>query len=174
MNRSTLKFRKTYLCLSLIFWLSSDALVGLHAETLQGRVVHVADGDTVTLLVEGPQQLKIRLSGIDAPEKAQAFGQRSKEHLGGLVHGQQVTVVTNKRDKYGRQVGQVMLGSTDVNLEQLRAGLAWFYRAYERELSEELRSSYAAAEQEARAAGLGLWKDREPVPPWVWRHRGGN
>lgn len=65
-----------------------------------------------------------------------------------------------------------MLGSTDVNLEQLRAGLAWLYRAYERKLSEEFRSSYASAEQEVGAAELVLWKGCEPVPPWVWRHRG--
>lgn len=147
-------------------------LLSLHAETLHGRVVHVADGDTLTILNVRNEQTKIRLAGIDAPEKAQAFGQRAKEHLTGLVQGKEVRVETTKKDKYGRQVGQVLLNETDVNLSQLRAGLAWFYRLYEQELTVELRGSYAQAEQEARVARLGLWRDDEPVAPWVWRHRG--
>jgi endonuclease YncB( thermonuclease family) len=142
----------------------------LHAETLTGKVIHVADGDTITILDSSHQQLKIRLSGIDAPEKAQAYGQRSKEHLSGLVQGQQVIVETSKKDRYGRHVGHVLLNGQDVNLEQLRAGLAWYYRQYERELTPELRQSYAMAEAEANEARMGLWSDAQPVPPWQWRH----
>jgi len=142
----------------------------LNAETLSGKVIHVADGDTITILDSSHQQLKIRLSGIDAPEKAQDYGQRSKEHLNGLVQGQQVIVETSKKDKYGRHVGQVLLKGQDVNLEQLRAGLAWYYREYERELTPELRQSYAKAESEAKDARMGLWSDAQPVPPWQWRH----
>ena len=112
----------------------------------------------------------LRLVGIDAPEKAQAFGQRSKEHLASLVHQKQVTVETSKTDKYGRRVGQVLLNCQDMNLEQLRAGQAWYYRQYERELTPELRESYAAAEAQAKEGRIGLWRDAQPVPPWVWRH----
>jgi endonuclease YncB( thermonuclease family) len=140
----------------------------LHAETLTGKVIHVADGDTITILDSTNQQLKIRLSGIDAPEKAQAFGQRSKEYLSSLVQGKAVSIETTKKDKYGRHVGQVLLQGQDVNLEQLRAGLAWYYRQYERELTPELRQSYAMAE--ANEARMGLWSDAQPVPPWQWRH----
>ena len=142
----------------------------LNAETLSGKVIHVADGDTITILDISNQHLKIRLSGIDAPEKAQAYGQRSKEHLSVLVQGQQVIVETSKKDKYGRHVGHVLLNGQDVNLEQLRAGLAWYYRQYERELTPELRQSYVMAEAEAKEARMGLWSDAQPVPPWQWRH----
>jgi len=142
----------------------------LHAETLTGKVIQVADGDTITILDSTNQQLKIRLGGIDAPEKAQAFGQRSKEYLSGLVQGQQVIVETSKKDKYGRHVGHVLLNGQDVNLEQLRAGLAWYYREYERELTPDLRKNYAMAEAEAKEARMGLWSDAQPVPPWQWRH----
>lgn len=92
-------------------------LASLHAETLQGKVVHVADGDTITILDSSQQQIKIRLTGIDPPEKAQAFGQRSKEHLAALVLQKNVAVETTKQDKYGRRVGQVHVDQTDVNLE---------------------------------------------------------
>ena len=139
-------------------------------EVLSGSVIRVSDGDTLTILNSTNQQIKIRLAGIDAPEKAQAFGQRSKEYLASLVIQKQVTVKTTKTDKYGRQVGQVLLNGQDVNLEQLRAGMAWYYRQYERELTLELRQSYAAAEANAKERLIGLWRDAQPVPPWVWRH----
>jgi len=142
----------------------------LNAETLSGKVIHVADGDTITILDSTNQQLKIRLTGIDAPEKAQDFGQRSKEHLSGLVQGQQVVIETSKKDKYGRHVGHVLLNGQDVNLEQLRAGLAWYYRQYERELTPELQQSYSMTEAEAKDARVGLWSDAQPLPPWQWRH----
>jgi endonuclease YncB( thermonuclease family) len=96
------------LCIFAIL-LCSFLLQALHAETFTGKVIHVADGDTITILDSTNQHLKIRLSGIDAPEKAQAYGQRSKEHLSGLVQGQQVVVETAKKDKYGRHVGHVLL-----------------------------------------------------------------
>ena len=142
----------------------------LNAEALSGKVIHVADGDTITILDSSNQHLKIRLSGIDAPEKAKAYGQRSKEHLSGLVQGQQVIVETAKKDKYGRHVGHVLINGQDVNLEQLRAGLAWYYREYERELTPDLQKNYALAEAEAKDARMGLWSDAQPVPPWQWRH----
>lgn len=143
------------------------------AELITGRVVGVADGDTVTVLDQTNVQHKIRLSGIDAPEKAQAFGQRSKQSLSDLVFNKAVTVDTDERDKYGRQVGKILVDGADANLEQVRRGMAWHYKAYADEQGIKDRVVYAAAaELAARAAGAGLWSDPEPVALWEFRHRG--
>lgn len=150
------------LCLCLLLGSAS-------AETIAGKVVGVADGDTVTVLDATKTQHKIRLSGIDAPENAQPFGQRSKENLSRLVFGKQVEVVTEKMDRYGRSVGKIRVGGVDANLEQISAGLAWHYKKYEREQSAEDRGVYARAETAARAAQAGLWRDASQVAPWDWR-----
>ena len=139
------------------------------ADTLRGRVVGVADGDTVTVLDAQKVQHKIRLSGIDAPEKSQAFGQRSKQHLSDLVFGQTVEVGFNKTDRYGRLIGKIVVNGQDANLQQLHAGMAWHYKEYEREQPPEERRRYAQAEVDARERGVGLWKDPNPVPPWEFR-----
>ena len=140
-----------------------------YAAQLTGRVVSVADGDTITVLDANRQQNKVRLTGIDAPEKFQPFGNRSRQHLGALVHGRDVVVEWNKRDRYGRILGKVLVGSVDANLEQIRAGLAWHYKQYEREQSREDRETYASAELDARTAKRGLWIDPAPIPPWEFR-----
>ena len=140
-----------------------------HAGTINGRVVSVADGDTVTVLTADKVQHKIRLSGIDAPEKAQAFGHRSKESLSGLVYDKTVTVETEKKDRYGRDVGKMLVNGMDVNLEQVQRGFAWHYKEYEREQSSNDRKLYDLAERAARAARRGLWLDAEPLPPWEFR-----
>ena len=140
-----------------------------YAETIAGKVVGVADGDTVTVLDATKTQHKIRLSGIDAPEKEQPFGKRSKENLSRLVFGKQVSVDATKTDRYGRSVGKIRVGGVDANLEQISAGLAWHYKKYEREQSAEDRGVYARAETAARAARVGLWRDATQVAPWDWR-----
>lgn len=109
---------------------------------------------------------KNRLAGIDAPEKRQAFGNVSKQSLVDMVAGQAVAVEWVKVDKYGRKLGKVLLAGLDCNLVQVKRGLAWHYKQYQREQSSADRQSYAAAEIEARAAKLGLWRDAAPVPPW--------
>ena len=120
--------------LTLLFLLSNLAVCGVSAETvLEGRVVAVADGDTLTVLDAQQKQHKIRLLGIDAPEKAQPFGQKSKESLSLLAFQKQVQVRSSKKDRYGRTVGQVFVGNTDVCLEQVKLGMAWHYKAYQRE-----------------------------------------
>lgn len=139
------------------------------AETIQGKVIRVADGDTITILDQTITQHKIRLAGIDAPEKGMPFGQKSKEHLSDLVAGKQVQVETNKVDRYGRNVGKVIVDGLDANLSQIDAGFAWHYKAYEREQSVVDRLAYDKAEKRAREAKKGLWLDGEPVPPWEWR-----
>lgn len=135
-----------------------------------GNVVGIADGDTITVLDAAKVQHKIRLTGIDAPEKKQPFGNRSKQSLSDMVFNEIVTVETDKRDRYGRELGKVQARDKDVNLEQVRAGMAWHYKAYERTQSATDRQAYADAENEAKAAKRGLWAEPEPTPPWEWRH----
>ncbi|MBL8309474.1 MAG: thermonuclease family protein [Burkholderiales bacterium] len=138
-----------------------------------GLVVGVSDGDTITVLDESKTQHKIRLAGIDAPEKKQAFGQRSKEHLSDLVYRKTVTVEGNKTDRYGRTVGKVLVDGVDANLEQVKAGFAWHYKQYQREQKKADRALYSAAEDEAREAKRGLWRDPSPTPPWEFRKNRG-
>lgn len=144
----------------------------LSAATLEGRVVGVADGDTLTVLDKGRRQHKIRLAGIDAPEKRQDFGQRSKQSLSELAYRQDVLVDISKQDRYGRSVGKVLRGGVDVNLEQVRRGLAWHYKEYQKEQSPVDRRAYADAENEARGLRRGLWTLSAPVPPWEYRRNG--
>jgi endonuclease YncB( thermonuclease family) len=141
------------------------------ANTLQGRVVGVSDGDTVTVLDADNKPHKIRLSGIDAPEKEQAYGQKSKESLSELVFGKSVDVEWRKQDRYGRTVGKIMLGGVDICLEQLKRGMAWHYKQYQQEQTAQDRLSYAESETLARSMGTGLWQDAEPVEPSVFRHK---
>jgi endonuclease YncB( thermonuclease family) len=129
----------------------------------------VSDGDTITVLDDGNTQHKVRLSGIDAPEKRQPFSARSKENLSRLVFGQSVIIEWHKRDRYQRMVGKVLMNGQDVNLEQVRAGMAWHFKRYDGEQPISDRIAYADAENEARAARRGLWSDPEPLPPWEFR-----
>jgi endonuclease YncB( thermonuclease family) len=122
------------------------------AELLHGKVVAIADGDTLTVLDAAKNQHKIRLSGIDAPEKRQPLGSRSKENLSRLAFDKEVTVDWQKRDRFDRIVGKVMVEGQDVNLEQIKAGVAWHFKRYEEEQPLADRLSYAQAESEARAS----------------------
>jgi endonuclease YncB( thermonuclease family) len=132
-------------------------------------VVGITDGDTITVLDDTKAQHRVRLAGIDAPEKGQAFGNKSHQHLADLVAGQRVTVEWYKRDRFGRIVGKVLMGGLDVCLEQVRAGMAWHYKKYASEQSPEDRRTYAEVEEQARASKAGLWKDARAVPPWEFR-----
>jgi len=135
-----------------------------------GNVVGVADGDTITVLDTDKVQHKVRLTGIDAREKKQPFGNRSKQSLSDMVFNKTVVVGTVKRDRYGRELGKVLVGGRDVNLEQVRTGMAWHYKAYKRTQPVTDRQAYADAENAAKAAKHGLWLDADPIPPWKWRH----
>lgn len=139
------------------------------AEILSGRVVGVIDGDTITVLDSTNTEHKIRLIGIDAPEKKQPFGKSSKKMLSNWVFGKTVNVDWDKRDRYGRLVGKVIIDGIDVNLEQVKDGLAWFFRKYQNELSPEDRLTYLHAEENAKENRLGLWVYPDPVPPWDFR-----
>lgn len=165
--------------LGLALLLSAEVVL---ADTLAGKVVGVSDGDTITVLDSDKRQHKIRVAGIDAPEKNQAFGQRSKENLSSLVFGKEVEVQWSKHDRYQRIVGKVMVvepgcqrpdcaKTLDAGLGQVTAGFAWWYRKYAKEQLAEDARSYETAEQEARARHVGLWRDAEPIPPWDWRKK---
>ena len=131
-------------------------------------VVAIADGDTLTARCGAPgeyQQVKVRLAEIDAPEKAQPFGNRSRQHLAALCFQQQATIRPATADRYGRTVARVECRGQDANLEQVRAGMAWAYTKY---LTDP---EIARAQDAAQASRTGLWRDPDPIPPWDWRRR---
>ncbi|GEM_PF-924528 len=141
------------------------------AYSISGRVVGVTDGDTLTVLSPANQQYLVRLEGIDAPESSQAFGQRSKQNLSRLVFGKQVNLDCENKESYGRLICKVMLpDGEDVCLDQVRDGMAWHYKQYQSEEAPADRAAYAAAEDAARHAHLGLWSDAHPVMPQDYRH----
>ena len=158
-----MQLRCAALCAAALLSLSAQAL------TLTGCVVRVADGDTVTVMDQAQQIYKVRLAGIDAPEKNQAYGERSRQSLYDMVNGKNVQLETHKRDKYGRHVGTLKVDKMDVNLTQVQRGMAWHYTAYAREQLEQDQQSYSAAERQAREAKLGLWADGAALAPWAWR-----
>jgi endonuclease YncB( thermonuclease family) len=136
-------------------------------------VIGVSDGDTITVRDSKNQQIKVRLAGIDAPEKGQDFGNVSKQNLSSLVFGKLVLLEGRKVDRYGRLIAKVLIGGTDVNLEQIRSGLAWHYKEYANEQSANDRRTYSDAEYAAQRARLKLWSVLAPVPPWEFRNGNG-
>ena len=167
-----------------LFWLFVVALLvplQTFASTLTGKVIKVADGDTITILV-GTEQHRIRLQGIDAPERKQPYGKASGRSLSALVAGKQVRVEYDKHDRYGRIVGVVWARDTQCDAEpcsmtlnaglyQVTVGMAWWYRQYAKEQTPEQRGQYEFAEFEAKAKRAGLWQEPEPVAPWDWRRQ---
>ncbi len=143
----------------------------VHADQIRGFVIGISDGDTLTVLDHNRQQHKIRLKGIDAPESHQAYGQKSKTALAALVFNKEILAECGKRDKYRREICTIIVDGQDVNLEQVNTGMAWWYRDYAREQSQQDREDYEIAEFNARIRRLGLWADQNPVPPWEWRKR---
>jgi endonuclease YncB( thermonuclease family) len=136
------------------------------AGELQGRVVGVTDGDTITLLI-GREQHRVRLAGIDAPEQSQAFGQRSKQALSQLCYGDTAARVRiEDRDRYGRIVGRVFCRGEDANAAQVQRGYAWVYTRYNRD------HALPRLERVARTARMGLWADPAPIAPWDFRRQG--
>jgi endonuclease YncB( thermonuclease family) len=133
---------------------------------LEGRVVRVADGDTLSLLDSHNKQHKVRLYGIDSPERDQAYGKAAGRHLSKLVANRQVQVVIKDEDDYGRIVGHVFYDGRSVNLTMIESGYAWWYQYHAPE-----RSDFRDGQRNARSSKLGLWQDADPTPPWDWRRR---
>ena len=153
------------------------------AATLSGRVVAVADGDTLTVLDARNKQHKVHIAGIDAPDMTQPYGDRSKQHLSELVSDKTVSVEGQKYDRYGHMFAKVMVAARnacpttqtdcpktlDIGLAQLAKGLAWQYKHFENEQPPQDRAAYSFAEKIARGRHAGLWADTAPVPPWKWQ-----
>jgi len=130
---------------------------------ITGKVVSVADGDTFTLLTPDKHQIKIRLHGIDCPEKSQDFGMVAKKFLSDLIFDKQVSVQEKDTDRYGRIIGMVMIENVNVNEALLIAGLAWHYKYYDH------NPQWALLEERARAAKKGLWVKADAIQPWEFR-----
>lgn len=134
-----------------------------YAQEFSGKVVGVADGDTITVLTPERQQIKVRLYGIDCPEKSQAFGQKAKQFTSSKVAGKNVTVAVLDKDRYGRFVG--LVGS--LNQELVQNGFAWVYDRY---CKKSFCSQWKRDEEQARKARKGLWVE-QAIPPWEWRKK---
>ena len=151
--------------------------LNLAAAEIIGKVIAVADGDTITVLAPGNRPTKVRLAGIDAPERNQPFGQKSRQKLADLVFGKEVRVSVVDKDRYGRIVGIVYVPLkipngeviVDVDLAQIESGHAWAYRDYLRGLPAGKAGRYVAAEKDAKETKQGLWTDNNPEPPWQFR-----
>jgi endonuclease YncB( thermonuclease family) len=150
--------------LSALLLIGSPALAADPPRSFEAKVVKITDGDTITVLLDKTEH-KIRLEGIDAPERRQAYGTKARQALADKIFGETVRVDWKKRDRYKRIIGRVYLGDRDISLEMVKDGWAWHYKRYSKE------AALADAEKEARKAGRGLWADKDPVPPWEKRQQ---
>jgi endonuclease YncB( thermonuclease family) len=169
--------RKSLFLILLLAITASNAFA--FRATLQGKIMQVKDGDTAVVSpVDGGDFFVCRLYGIDSPEKpkrgnpGQYYGAEATRELKNLILGQTVEIATTGDITYDRQVCLIKANGTDINLEMVKRGAAWAYKHY---LKRPYASEYIDAEREARASRFGLWKDRNPIPPWEFRKiaRGG-
>ena len=151
------KLRLFLIILIALFSLSAQA------EIIRGQVIKVADGDTLTLLGDSNKKIRIRLAGIDTPERKQPFGNSAKKILAKLVFQKKILIETQTKDRYGRTVGVIFLDNQNINNELVRQGMAWVYKKYtDNETLYEL-------ENKAKTKRIGLWADENPIAPWDWR-----
>ena len=153
--------KKLLLTFLILFW-------PLTAHAWIAKVVSVTDGDTIKVYNVDKGQVKIRMYGIDTPEKAQPFGKAAEKHLASLVAGTTVKVESVTTDRYGRTVGIVSDNEVNINKEMVRAGYAWVYRKY---CDRPFCSEWLSLEDKARSSRIGLWQEPDPIPPWEWRRR---
>lgn len=151
------------LVIVIVLLSAGHALAAKPHYDLAGEVVAIADGDTLTILDDAKTQHKIRLAGIDAPEKGQAFGTKARENLAGRVFRKTVRIEVIDVDRYRREVGRIFLGDRFINMEMVRDGFAWRYVQYDKP------GEFTAAENDAREHRRGLWAEPNPTPPWEWR-----
>lgn len=157
--------RRVRIFLQALVAASTPCSVSAFAEAIPCTVVGVTDGDTLTCLTPAKEQIKVRLAEIDAPEKKQAFGERSKQSLSDLCFRERAELRVVDRDRYGRTVARVICGGVDANAEQIRRGMAWVYDRYSRD------RALPPLQANAKVAHAGLWSDTNPVAPWEWRKR---
>lgn len=149
---------RTLIIIALIFFQTS-------IEIYYAKVVGVTDGDTIVVLTEDKAQVKVRLEGIDCPEKGQPFGDRAKQATAGLCFNKTVRVEKTGLDRYGRTLAFVYVGDTCLNEELLKQGMAWHFKRYNSD------STLANLENQARKMKVGLWSDARAIPPWEWRKK---
>jgi endonuclease YncB( thermonuclease family) len=159
--------RKSGWCVQLTLLILLLPLDHTAAAEIGGRVVGITDGDTLTVLMDR-KQIKVRLAEIDTPESGQPYGSRARQALSDLAFGKSARVVEQGKDRYGRTIGRVYVGSVDVNAALVRQGAAWVYRQYSHD------GALLRLEQEAREARRGLWAlpEAQRMPPWEWRAAG--
>ena len=135
----------------------------------EGLIINVVDGDTVHLLNDNQEKLKVRLHHIDAPELDQSYGKESKFTLEQLILNKKVTVISDKKDKYKRLLGVISLDEMDINLEMIKAGAAWHFKKYAKfDQTEYQYQIYDENEHQAKLKKIGLWKENA-ISPWLWR-----
>lgn len=160
MNRHCFHIRSLRLVVALLFFV----VCAVAQASTSGKVVGVIDGDTIDVLVQG-SMVRVRLAWIDAPERSQPFGHKSKQALSNLAFGKTATLNIVDRDRYGRSLGVVTVGAVQLNAEMVRLGFAWVYRQYSRE------ANLLHLEADARDKRRGLWSDPDPIPPWDFRRQ---
>jgi endonuclease YncB( thermonuclease family) len=170
-NKQTMRCEARFSQKAFVFCLLLTLSLRICADVLIGRVVGITDGDTITVLEADKTEHKVRLMGIDAPEKSQDFGATSKQALSNYIYQREVTVDYKKFDKYKRIVGKVILDKQDVCLAMIELGLAWHYKDYAKEQSKTDRDLYSQAELKAREAKIGLWQDNKAIEPSAFRHK---
>jgi endonuclease YncB( thermonuclease family) len=156
-----LGMKKILLLILLLCW-------PLTAHAWMAKVVSVTDGDTIKVYNAEQGQVKIRLYGIDTPEKAQPYGKAAGKYLSSLIAGATVDIESVTTDRYGRTVGIVSDSERNINQQMVRAGYAWVYQRY---CDKPFCDYWLALESEAKTDKLGLWQESNPVPPWEWRRR---
>jgi endonuclease YncB( thermonuclease family) len=156
--KNNLKLLICTISVSLVFGLA------LHAETIQGRVVAIQDGDTLEVL-QNKTPIRIRLAHIDCPEKRQAYGKKAKYYLSDLLFKKDIRVEVLNKDRYNRKIGVVFLEDQNINHLMVKKGLAWWYQKYSND------AIYKKLENEARKLKIGLWSQKHPIPPWEFRKR---
>jgi micrococcal nuclease len=163
LRRNVLGGKAACCCVAFMLAIAAPALAAKPHYELTGRVVALADGDTLTVIDDSKVQHKIRLAGIDAPEKGQPFGTKARENLAARVFKQTVRVEVIDVDRYKREVGRTYLGDRFINMEMVSDEFAWRYVQYDKP------GEFTAAENDAREHQRGLWADPNPLPPWEWR-----
>lgn len=158
-----MKHIKSYIFFLILIFLPTTSF----PTSITGKVISVADGDTITILTPKNEQIKVRLSAVDCPEKQQAFGQKAKDFTSSMVAGKQVTIEPDTIDKYGRTVAMIYVNGSNLNKEVVSNGYGWVYRKY---CHKPFCEDWLKLEEKARNAGIGLWADKNPTPPWEWRH----
>lgn len=161
------KLQNIFLFFSLLFHFTS---ISANAETMKGTIDSVIDGDLITITSKG-KEVEIRLFGIDAPEKTQAFGQSAKNFTGAMASGKEIRVEPISKDQYGKTVAMVFVNGINLNEQIISQGFGWVYRQY---CKESFCTDWLKLESNAKASQKGLWADANPTPPWEYRQKQGS